>query len=71
MKVKTYNLNLLGVYELFRALETNTTLEKLKVSDNQFHLDPSDPILINKIVDTMTHNNTLGYYDMRFNIIND
>jgi Ran GTPase-activating protein (RanGAP) involved in mRNA processing and transport len=58
------------MYELFRALEVNTTLEKVKLSDNQFHLD-SDPTLINKMVDTFTHNTTLGYYDLRFNTMSN
>lgn len=60
-----------GTYELFRAVENNTTLEKLKVGDNQFNVDPSDPSLIDKIVDSMTHNTTLGYYDLKFNTMSD
>lgn len=61
----------IGMYELFRALEINTTLEKVKLSDNQFKLDSSDHTLIDKMVDTFTHNTTLGYYDLRFNMMED
>jgi hypothetical protein len=60
-----------GTYELFRALEINSTLEKIKLADNQFQSNPDDPSLINKIVDTLQNNTTLGYYDLKFNTLND
>lgn len=78
MNGKLYKLKLIGnrlgnkgTYELFRALEINTTLERLKLADNQFHSDPLDDNLINKIIDTMKTNKTLGFYDLKFNLLND
>lgn len=64
-------INIIGAYELFRVLEINETLEKLKIADNQFHSTPDDPSLITRIVDTMKNNKTLGYYDLKFNLLND
>ncbi|CAD8102903.1 unnamed protein product [Paramecium primaurelia] len=60
-----------GAYELFRALEINNTLERIKLADNQFHSDPSDQTLINKILSTFELNKTLGYYDLKFNLLSD
>lgn len=60
-----------GTYELFRALEISNILERVNLSDNQFHSDVNDPTLINKIIDTMQHNTTLGYYNLSFNNMSD
>lgn len=78
MNSKLFKLKLIGnllrnegTYELFRALEISNALEKINLSDNQFHSDPNDPTLINKIIDTLQHNTTIGYYNLEFNNLSD
>lgn len=59
------------MFQLFRALEGNSKLEKLNIADNQFSQDSSDIDLIPKICDIMKKNTTLGSYDFRYNGIYD
>lgn len=55
-----------GVFQIFRALETNDTLEKINLADNQFG-ETEDIALIDKICEVIVNNKSLGSYDLGFN----
>ncbi|CAD8147575.1 unnamed protein product [Paramecium octaurelia] len=59
-----------GVYQLFRALETNEWLEELNIANNQFG-ESEDVPLIEKICEVLTKNNSIQVYDFRGNALYD
>lgn len=55
-----------GVFQIFRALEINDTLEKINLADNQFGEGSEIPV-IDKICEVIVNNKSLGSYDLSFN----
>lgn len=55
-----------GVFQIFRALEINDTLEKINLADNQFGESKEIPV-IDKICEVIVKNKSLGAYDLKFN----
>ena len=55
-----------GVFQIFRALEINDTLELINLADNQFG-EGSDIPVIDKICEVIVTNKSLGSYDLSFN----
>lgn len=63
---------MMAVFELFRALKVNKTLEKVDLGDNQFNTTEDTEekkIVIGKIYEVLTAADVLLYYDFRFNNI--
>jgi len=55
-----------GVYQIFRALESQDMLEKVNLSDNQFG-ECDDVPVIDKICEVMIKNTSLGAYKLKHN----
>ena len=55
-----------GVFQIFRALEINETLEKINLADNQFGESTEIPV-VEKICEVIVKNKSLGSYNLKFN----
>lgn len=55
-----------GVFQIFRALEINETLEKINLADNQFGESTEVPV-VEKICEVIVKNKSLGSYNLKFN----
>jgi len=63
------NLQNDGAYNVFRAVEINSTLSHLNLSDNKF--GDQDPKLMNKICDVFKNNKSLGVLELVYNGITE